>query len=86
MSKTNDKNMANNTHIGELIKQKFEKRGCTVSWFAQKLSCDRSNIYDIFKRESIDTKRLYKISETLEFNFFKVLSDDFENRDTNSVE
>ncbi len=71
--------MAYKTHIGELIKQKFEKRGCTVSWFAKELHCDRSNVYDIFKRESIDTKRLYKISEILEHNFFKTLADDFEN-------
>ena len=53
-------------HIGSIIKEKFEKHGASVSWFARQLCCDRTNIYSIFKRESIDTALLVKISIILE--------------------
>ena len=31
--------------IGNLIKEELEKQERTVSWFARKLACDRSNVY-----------------------------------------
>lgn len=65
--------MSYNIHIGMLIKEQFEKRGCTVAWFARKLNCDRTNIYGIFNRETIDVKRLFEISEILEYDFFEVI-------------
>ena len=42
-------------HIGQLIKEELEHQERTVSWFARKLYCDRSNVYKIFKRPTIDT-------------------------------
>ncbi|MDO4462239.1 MAG: helix-turn-helix domain-containing protein [Bacteroidia bacterium] len=69
--------MENKIHIGELVKAQFEKRGCTVSWLARQLNCDRSNIYDIFKRGSVDTNRLYDICKALDYNFFAILADNF---------
>lgn len=59
-------------HIGELIKREFDKlpRSCTVTWFARLLHCDRTNIYDIFSRQSIDTALLMRISCILNHNFF----------------
>lgn len=62
-------------HIGEMIKEQFEKRGCSVSWFARKINCDRTNVYGIFKRDSIDVKRLYEISEVLEYDFFTAVQE-----------
>ncbi len=56
--------------IGSEIKSVFESTEHTVAWFAKKLNCDRSNVYDIFARKSIDTELLFKISEILHFNFF----------------
>lgn len=57
-------------NIGYEIKTVFESTEHTVAWFAKKLNCDRSNIYDIFSRQSIDTELLFKTSEILHFNFF----------------
>lgn len=39
-------------------------------WFAAKLSCDRTNVYKIFARPSIDTQLLFRISVILNRNFF----------------
>ena len=61
-------------HIGSLIKVELERQERTVSWFARKLCCDRSNIYKLFKRSTIDTELLLKVSNILNHNFFDVFS------------
>lgn len=63
-------------HIGSIIKKRFDEQGVSVSWFARELCCDRTNIYSIFKRESIDTALLEKISIILNYDFFKHYSND----------
>lgn len=57
-------------HIGELIKNIFEKSSLSISEFAKKLNCERTNIYRIFKRKSVDTDLLMNISEILNHDFF----------------
>ena len=63
-------------HIGQIIEKEFYRQGRSVSWFADKLCCDRTNVYNIFKRESIDTALLLKISQTLGHDFFSYYVDD----------
>lgn len=63
-------------HIGEAIKQELQEQERSISWFARKLYCDRSNVYDIFKRKSIDTELLLRISIILNRNFFALYNDD----------
>lgn len=58
-------------HIGKQIEAELRRQERSVSWMARKLCCDRSNIYDIFKRPSIDTLLLLRISRILGHNFFK---------------
>lgn len=65
-----DCEMKKQIHIGSIIKEKFEASEHTVAWFARKINYDRTNIYRIFDRESIDTELLMKISEALNFDFF----------------
>jgi len=60
----------NMIHIGKIIEEEFYRQGRSVSWLANKLCCDRTNVYNIFKRESIDTALLVKISKALNYNFF----------------
>ncbi len=60
--------------IGNLIKKELERQERSVSWFARKLSCDRSNVYRLFQKESIDTNLLARISIILNHNFFADLS------------
>ena len=61
--------------IGILIKEELEKQERRITWFARKLSCDRSNIYRLFQKESIDTNLLVRISILLGKDFFSDLSD-----------
>ena len=63
-------------HIGNIIRNRFNEHGESVSWFARQLCCDRTNVYSIFKRESIDTALLVKISIILNHDFFKYYSED----------
>ena len=57
-------------HIGKEIKDELRRQGRGVTWFAQQLHCDRTNVYNIFKRESIDTILLQRIGSVLKRNFF----------------
>lgn len=66
-------------HIGKAIEEEVRRQERSVTWFARKLYCNRQNIYDIFKRESIDTTLLRRISDILDHNFFKDLSEDLDN-------
>ncbi len=65
--------------IGELIKDELERQERTVTWFARKLSCDRSNVYRLFQKHSIDTALLRRISIILNKDFFAELSKDMNN-------
>lgn len=56
-------------HIGQLIRQKQEEKGITISELARSIHCDRSNIYNIFSRKSIDIELLISISKALDFDF-----------------
>lgn len=60
--------------IGTIIKEELERQERSVSWFARKLSCDRSNVYRLFQKHSIDTALLSRISVILNRDFFKELS------------
>lgn len=67
-------------HIGNKIEEELRRQERSVAWFARKLYCNRQNVYDIFKRESIDTALLRRISGILAHDFFKDLSADMAGR------
>ena len=59
----------NNLHIGQLIKAVFDESGMTVSEFARQIHLERSTVYSIFERQSIDAIQLARISLVLKHNF-----------------
>ena len=59
----------NNIHIGQMIKAVFDKSGMTVSEFARQIHLERSTVYSIFDRQSIDALQLARISLVLKHNF-----------------
>ena len=69
-------------HIGELIKQELERQERSISWLARKLSCDRTKVYRLFQKNSIDTYDLARISILLSHDFFVDLSDSLKDDDT----
>ena len=62
-------------HIGNLIQQEMEKQGRTVAWLAKSIYCEKSNIYKLFRRESISIDQLMRISEVMGHDF---LADSYE--------
>ena len=57
-------------HIGSLIEQELRRQDRSVTWFASELHCDRTNVYKVFKKKSIDTLLLEIICVILRHNFF----------------
>lgn len=66
--------------IGLLIKEELLRQERGITWFARKLACDRSNIYRLFEKESIDTGLLLRISLVLQRDFFHEYTQHFEER------
>lgn len=64
--------------IGQRIKEELERQERSVTWLAKKLSCHRTNIYNIFLRDNIDLQLLIRISRILHHNFLKDIADDIE--------
>lgn len=60
--------------IGKLIEERLREKGVSISHLARVLLCDRSNIYRIFQKESIDTRQLLLISRALDYDFFSLYS------------
>ncbi len=64
-------------HIGEEIEREVRRQGRSVSWLAAALYCDRTNVYKIFRKPSLDSELLYRISVALSYNFFHFYTDQF---------
>ena len=66
--------------IGKKIEEVFIQNGIKSNEFAKRIGKTPRNIYDIFKRESVDTGLLYKISEVLNHDFFQYYQDKTEEK------
>ena len=64
--------MKKDVHIGNLILHELNSQRRSASWLAEQLSCDRTNVYKIFKKKDIDTRLLLRISRILGRDFFSV--------------
>ena len=60
--------------IGSVIKDRLQASKHSVVWFAEQLECSRTNVYKIFGKKSIGTEELFRISEVLGYDFFKIYS------------
>ena len=61
-------------NIGKHIEETLRKQGKSASWLATQIPCERTNVYNIFKRKSLDVRLLMRISVILNYDFFKELS------------
>ena len=57
--------------------EELRRQRRSVSWFARELYCDRTNVYKLFRKESIDTLLLFRISTVLSHDFFKYYTEEF---------
>ena len=61
----------NNVNIGELIHAEMVRQNRTVNWLAKEIFCEKSNVYKLFRRKSIDLAQVMRISEVLGHNFLR---------------
>ena len=63
-------------HIGKEIEKRTRERGMTVVGLSRELGCHRTNIYRIFDSPTVDSGVLSRLCVILEFDFFKLYSED----------
>lgn len=61
-----------------MIESIVRSQGRSPSWVAQQLHMVRVNVYDIFRRESVDSALLRRLSLILDVDLFKLLSEDLQ--------
>jgi len=66
--------------IGKRIRDVLDEQGRSAIWLAERIPCERSNVYDIFRRSNIGMELLMVISTVLNHDFFKELSDEWQHR------
>jgi len=64
-------------HIGQHIKEVMRRQGVTATKLAVDICCTRPNMHKIFRKDNIDIALLRRISEALNYDFFKDLSEEF---------
>lgn len=62
------------SHIGKKIEEVVRFKNIPIVEFAKRVNTTRNNLYNIFRRESIDTDLLCKIGDILDYDFFLFLS------------
>lgn len=58
-------------NIGEKIKQRAKHLRIGPTELGKLINTSKQNIYGIYKRKSLDTDTLYKLSKVLELDFFE---------------
>ena len=64
-------------HIGQHIKEVMRQQGVTATQLARDICCARTHIHRIFLKDNIDIVLLERISQALNHDFFRDLSDEF---------
>lgn len=62
--------------VGERVKEVLFAQKRTAKWLAEQIPCERTNVYDIFKRNDMNVHLLAQISAILQHDFFKELSEE----------
>ncbi len=57
-------------HIGQAIKKRIDELGMTKSEFGRLIGVPQQHINRILERDTMETKKLIKVSQALDFNFF----------------
>ena len=66
--------MNKDKHLGTFIKNKVKEKGITVSEFARRIHCTTRNIYQIYKKNSLDTDLIKRISLALEIDLLSTFN------------
>lgn len=58
-------------HIGHLIQAQLKADQRSVGWLAREIGCSRNHLYKVFRKPSLDSDLLLRISQAMQFNFFR---------------
>ena len=58
-------------HIGHLIQAQLKAGQRSVGWLAREIGCSRNHLYKVFRKPSLDSDLLLRISKAMQFNFFR---------------
>ena len=61
--------------LGQHIREVTRMKGISAAKLAERIPCERTNIYNVFNRDSINTRLLQRICEILDYDFFQELSE-----------
>ncbi|MCB9230958.1 MAG: hypothetical protein H6581_04810 [Bacteroidia bacterium] len=61
-------------HLGEKIKQRAREIRLGPTQLGEQINTSKQNIYGIFKRQSLDTELLLRLSQALDYDFFALYS------------
>ena len=67
-------------HVGEMVAEVMYEQHVSKHEFADRIGTDRSNVYRIVRKQSLETDQLYRYSKELNHNFFRDLAEEFERR------
>lgn len=61
-------------HLGERIRTVIKQKHMSVVQVSRELSCERTNLYNVFERKDVNTELLQRLCVVLDYDFFKELS------------
>lgn len=67
-------------HLGTLVRRKMREHGISINEFAEAIHCDRTNVYNIFKRKSMDVQLVVRISNALNYDFLQYYHQEINNK------
>lgn len=65
-------------HIGKEIHRVLDEVGIPVTTFAERINVDPATVHRNFRKASWDSDQITRACRVLRFNFFKLLSEDYE--------
>lgn len=63
-------------HIGKVIKEELAAQRRSAAWLAGQIYYDRSNVYRLFRKSTIDCELLLRICHILHRDFFALYSEE----------
>lgn len=61
-------------HVGGMIKRELYKQGRSAAWLAKAIDLERTSVYKIYERSTIQVDLLAKISVAMNHDFFRDIS------------
>ncbi|MCI7337834.1 MAG: XRE family transcriptional regulator [Paludibacteraceae bacterium] len=72
--------MENVVFIGKEIRRELKRQGRSGVWLARQLPCSNNHVYKLFSKKTMDADLLWRISDIMDINFFRLYMDKWERR------